>query len=78
MRNGNVDIWHNAAWGETLIIHAALNNKEPIVKALLALKADMPDASGSKSLAVFAQRGNEKAVSLMLRAGADPHPPPCG
>ena len=73
LRNGKVDIWHSTAWGEPLIIHAALNNKEAIVKALLQAKADMPDANGSKSLAILAQRGNKKAVSLLLKAGADIH-----
>jgi ankyrin repeat protein len=70
---GKVDIWNATAWGEPLILYAAKNNKVDIVKALLNVKADVADENGSRALARCARAGNHKAVSVLLKAGADPH-----
>jgi ankyrin repeat protein len=71
--DGKADIWNATAWDEPIIYYAAANQKKEIVRTLLALRADLLDADGSKALARYARAGSRPAVSTLLSAGADPN-----
>ena len=57
----------------SLLDMAATGGKTQSVKTLLAQRADLPDSSGSLSLATMAKKGDCNAVRTLLLAGADPH-----
>lgn len=57
----------------SLLHLAATGKKLESVKMLLAQRADLPDFSGSLSLAIMAKNGKRDAVLTLLLAGADPH-----
>ena len=57
----------------SLLSLAATRNKLESVKTLLVQRADLPDSSGSLSLAIMAKKGDCNAVQTLLLAGADPH-----
>lgn len=71
--NGKADIWNATAWNDPLIYYAAANRRTEVVRMLLAQRADLLDADGSKALARYARAGSVPAVETLVSAGADPN-----
>jgi len=59
--------------GETLLHWAVKKNDAEAVKALLEMKPDLnaADKAGYTPLLIAAENGNEKIVSMLIKAGAD-------
>lgn len=71
--NGRGDAWQGVPGKQSLICLAACQGNVEITNYLVQIRADLPEARGSRTLAAMARKGELAAVKTLLLAGADPH-----